>query len=108
MDVNNQQFFITLTDSDGNTGTFDTGFTDGVFFEGEKGFDFSAETAMMEFYDEEDELLLTLDGNAWRDLDNAESLEAFLRDVIIGGDDAEDFLILIAAELEMNEPGKVL
>jgi hypothetical protein len=51
---------------------------------------------------------MALDGNAWRDLEASGELENFLRDVVLGDRDGEEYLNLVAESLGVDEPGKVL
>jgi hypothetical protein len=52
---------------------------------------------------------LTIDGNGWRDIEAGDYLEDFIRDVLLGDTDPEEFLSNIAEALGTeDEPGELL
>lgn len=66
-------------------------------------------TQQVDIYDTDtDELILSIDGTAWRDLDCADALECFVREVLVGNDDAQDFLDDLAAQFDADTAGLVL
>lgn len=51
---------------------------------------------------------LTIDGNAWRDLESSDSLGDFLREVFLEGYEPQDLLDTLASDLGVDDPGNVL
>lgn len=101
--MKDQSVTVCLRDAEDNTYSFEAGFdAEGTFFEGKSTGYLASESTSAEFG------FLTIDGNGWRDIECGGYLEDFLRDVVFGDRDAEEYLSFIAEALGVREPGQVL
>lgn len=106
MDIQNSVANIVLTTSTDQKISFEAGFNDGVFFEGEtikEGEEGGGHTVNAFI----SELNVDIDGNGWRDIENGGYLEDFLKDVVFGERDAEEFLVNISEALGSKDHGVV-
>lgn len=104
------RFFFRLTDSNNDAGSFIVDIDeDDEFCQSDIDNELSAETVRLDIYDADGETcIVSIDGNGWRDIDAADAIEDFVRNVLIDGDDIQSFLDDLAAELDVDEPGQVL
>jgi hypothetical protein len=102
-----KSFGITLTDEAGRTTSFSAGFdSEGVYFESEQvieGDEEGSHTVSASIGD------IDIDGDGWRDLDSGDYLKDFIIEVLLGEQDASEFLQKIAKDLDVNgDAGKVI
>ena len=104
------RFFFRLTDSDNDAGSFMVDIDDNdEFCQSDIDNELSAETARLDIFNADGETcIMSIDGNGWRDIDAADALEDFVRNVLIDGEDPQVFLDDLAADLDVDEPGQVL
>lgn len=102
-------FFFRLTDDNQDAGSFVVTLEEGSINVGDIDNDCQGVTQQLDVYDGDGEtLLLSVDGNAWRDLEAGDFIPDFVRDVLCGDLDAQTFFNDIAVELDVDTPGEVL
>jgi len=106
MSIQNSAAYVVLTTSTDQKITFEAGFKDGVYFEGtviKEGEEGGGHTVNAFI----SELNVDIDGNGWRDIESGGYLEEFLKDVVFGERDAEEFLANISEAIGSDDHGIV-
>lgn len=106
MSILNSAMHVVLTTSTDQKITFEAGFKDGIFFK-EEGVTEGKECGGQTVNAFISELNIDIDGNGWRDMESGGYLEEFLKDVVFGERDAEEFLVNISEALGSKNHGIV-